>query len=159
MSWVRIPLVTQKKSLIIIRLLRIFFLWLFRKTEKHPYWGRRKRRFQDCTHAFFKLDKEIFSITRLWHFDRSLAFQEFEAYKQRKTNSPFSEMGYSFSGEHISLFSKRAVRFFLFLLAKVHKSVGFGRERVVNLYRSCVAECTKIHIMLAKANRFMNFRQ
>ena len=68
-------------------------------------------------------------------------------------------MGYSFSGEHISLFSKRAVRFFLFLLAKVHKSVGFGRERVVNLYRSCVAECTKIHIMLAKANRFMNFRQ
>ena len=44
------------------------------------------------------------------------------------------------------------------LLAKVHKSVGIGRERVVKLYASCAAECTKIHTMLANANRFMNFR-
>ena len=43
-------------------------------------------------------------------------------------------------------------------MAKVHKSVGNGRERVVRLYVSCVAECTKIHAMLAIANRFMNFR-
>ena len=44
------------------------------------------------------------------------------------------------------------------LLAKVHKSVGIGRERVVKLYASYAAECTKIHTMLANANRFMNFR-
>ena len=42
----------------------------------------------------------------------ALHFLSFEAYESGKTNSPFSEMGYSFSEEHTSLFSKRAVRFF-----------------------------------------------
>ena len=42
----------------------------------------------------------------------SIGYFKFEAYKSRKTNSFFGEMDYSFSEEHISLVSKRAVRFF-----------------------------------------------
>ena len=46
----------------------------------------------------------------------------------------------------------------LLLLAKVHKWVGFGRGGLVKLYKYGNAECTKIHLVHAKANPFMNFR-
>ena len=68
-------------------------------------------------------------------------------------------MGYSFSGEHISLFSKRAVRFFLFLLAKVHKSVGFGKHNVDFCTFSNATPVQIYNSFSAEANRFMNFRQ
>ena len=48
---------------------------------KRQIWRDRKRRFLNCIHAFFKLDKENFSIARLWHFDQSLAIWSFSLYK------------------------------------------------------------------------------
>ncbi len=46
----------------------------------------------------------------------------------------------------------------LLLLAKVHKSVGNGRDGLVKLYKYGNVECTRIHVAHAKANPFMNFR-